>query len=318
MSEDPARKQASVVSSLKHTEQQPITFVEDVESNYVSPPCDGEEHKSSRPRLHLPLPPTPLLIPDVIHNVDGDGSVTPSSMPPTPSACAHQHPPPTLITHPPASTTDDRRPLLRTAATTGLLPKNVDEPWASDTSLPRANSIPYVSPPSKVVTRRPSALPLDKENKTSREIPKNNEKRILIVDDNPINIAVLRRMLILYFPILIGNSPDRNILTAQSGKDALRLLTHYEIDLIFMDIEMPGLSGIETTLLIRSHSDAPLDGMAHRILQPNRVATILAITTNSSTSWRTEYQKAGMDGCVGKPIAVRELEQELGRLFRWE
>ena len=61
-------------------------------------------------------------------------------------------------------------------------------------------------------------------------------RRILVVDDDKMNLRRTRLILEKYY----------DILTAESGQEALDMIDDEEIDLILLDIEMPGMSGIET------------------------------------------------------------------------
>ena len=65
---------------------------------------------------------------------------------------------------------------------------------------------------------------------------------ILMVDDSPQNLLALEAIL---------NGPDRNLVSASSGDDALRYLLDNEVAVILMDVYMPELDGLETAELIR-------------------------------------------------------------------
>lgn len=65
---------------------------------------------------------------------------------------------------------------------------------------------------------------------------------ILMVDDSPTNLLALQSIL---------GAPDRNLVSAASGDDALRYLLDNEVAVILMDVYMPGLDGLETAGLIR-------------------------------------------------------------------
>ena len=65
---------------------------------------------------------------------------------------------------------------------------------------------------------------------------------ILMVDDSPTNLLALQSIL---------GAPDRNLVSAASGDDALRYLLDNEVAVILMDVYMPGLDGLETAELIR-------------------------------------------------------------------
>jgi signal transduction histidine kinase/DNA-binding response OmpR family regulator len=65
---------------------------------------------------------------------------------------------------------------------------------------------------------------------------------ILMVDDSPTNLLALESIL---------QAPDRKLVSAPSGDDALRYLLDHEVAVILMDVYMPGLDGLETAELIR-------------------------------------------------------------------
>src|SRR4051794_29187134 len=66
---------------------------------------------------------------------------------------------------------------------------------------------------------------------------------ILIVDDSPTNLLALETVL---------QGPDRNLVRAESGDDALRFLLDNEAAVILLDVFMPGIDGLDTAALIRS------------------------------------------------------------------
>lgn len=65
---------------------------------------------------------------------------------------------------------------------------------------------------------------------------------ILMVDDNPTNLLALEMIL---------EGPDRNLVRATSGDEALRYLLNNEVAVILLDVYMPGIDGLETAALIR-------------------------------------------------------------------
>ena len=70
--------------------------------------------------------------------------------------------------------------------------------------------------------------------------------KIMVVDDEPANLRLLERLF----------RQDYNVLTAESGEDALRLLNQYEVALLITDQRMPGMTGVELlerTSTIRPH-----------------------------------------------------------------
>src|SRR5688572_28664959 len=65
---------------------------------------------------------------------------------------------------------------------------------------------------------------------------------ILMVDDSPTNLLALETIL---------QAPDRNLVSAASGEDALRNLLSNEVAVILMNVSMPGIDGLDTAELIR-------------------------------------------------------------------
>ena len=65
---------------------------------------------------------------------------------------------------------------------------------------------------------------------------------ILMVDDSATNLLALQSIL---------TAPDRNLVSASSGNEALRYLLNHEVAVILMDVYMPGLDGLETAEMIR-------------------------------------------------------------------
>ncbi|SAL96048.1 hypothetical protein [Absidia glauca] len=105
--------------------------------------------------------------------------------------------------------------------------------------------------------------------------------KVLLVDDNPINLQLLQRVLYTIFDI-------QHMDLVHGGHQALQLLEHRLYDVILLDIDMPGLSGVETTQLIRTqHSSSS-------ILDANKTIPIIAVTTSDSLEARLMYRKVGM------------------------
>src|ERR1700741_2620782 len=71
-----------------------------------------------------------------------------------------------------------------------------------------------------------------------------NKATILIVDDKPGNILALENLLV---------TKDRTILSATNGKEALQSILNKEIDLIILDVQMPGMDGFEVAQILNSN-----------------------------------------------------------------
>lgn len=116
---------------------------------------------------------------------------------------------------------------------------------------------------------------------------------MLVVDDNATNLMIastlLRRM-------------GAEITTAESGQEAISVAVDRPFDLILMDIQMPGMDGLETTRRLR------------QLVEQVGPVPVIALTANVMESHREEYLAAGMDGVVGKPIAPAILLREVLRL----
>ncbi|MCK5542112.1 MAG: response regulator [Desulfobacterales bacterium] len=107
--------------------------------------------------------------------------------------------------------------------------------------------------------------------------------KILLVEDNRINIMVLTIML---------KKVGYNIDTAFNGSEALEKLRVTPYDLVFMDLQMPIMGGLEATQIIR---DSKSDVLNHKV-------PIIAMTANVLKGDRKTCLQAGMDDYIPKPI----------------
>lgn len=115
--------------------------------------------------------------------------------------------------------------------------------------------------------------------------------RVLLVDDNPINIKV---------ETLHLDRMGMDITIAESGTEALMLLADNEYDLVLMDLEMPGMDGYETARRIRNGQ-----GAGRPVRQPN--VPILAVTAHALAEARHKCKRCGMNGFVTKPVGLGAL-----------
>ena len=107
-------------------------------------------------------------------------------------------------------------------------------------------------PDLTLVTPVPGIAPLADQNGARPEAAGQDKMTILLVDDQPENLAALEAML---------ESLGQRILTAYSGREALRLLLHEEVAVILLDVKMADMDGIETAKLIRQRErnrDTPI------------------------------------------------------------
>ncbi|KAJ1019885.1 hypothetical protein NDA13_006107 [Ustilago tritici] len=135
------------------------------------------------------------------------------------------------------------------------------------------------------------------ETRSATPLPPTNSLRILIVDDNHVNLSVLSMLLKRRFCHALARPP----VSLDSGLKALQLLRTQIFDLIFMDIEMPYLNGVECTRRIRAGEDG--------ILAANRNAHVVAVTTKVGAEPASLYRHVGMDGMISKPVRFQNFQQ---------
>ncbi|XPV76266.1 MAG: response regulator [Desulfovibrio sp.] len=116
--------------------------------------------------------------------------------------------------------------------------------------------------------------------------------RLLLAEDNPANQFVATEML-----ARIGVTPD----IASTGTQAVRMAAYRQYDLIFMDIQMPGMDGYEATGMIRRESKC-------------KNTRIVAMTAHTMAGDREKCLAAGMDDYISKPIEMSQLRT---LLWRW-
>jgi CheY-like chemotaxis protein len=105
-----------------------------------------------------------------------------------------------------------------------------------------------------------------------------------VVDDNRINQIMIQKMLEKH------NIPVR---IAENGKEALRVLEDKAFDLIFMDIQMPGMDGYETAQAIRSRISGEVP--------------IVAVTAYAGESEQRRCYESGMNGIIIKPFTLEKI-----------
>ncbi len=126
-----------------------------------------------------------------------------------------------------------------------------------------------------------------------REIPDSLLKerfplRILLAEDHPINQKLMQIMLQRF-----GYAVD----LAQDGSEAVNLIQEHMYDLIFMDIQMPVMDGLEATRRIRKG------------VGPERQPVIIAMTANALDEDKRKCINAGMDDFMVKPIKLDMVEK---------
>lgn len=119
--------------------------------------------------------------------------------------------------------------------------------------------------------------------------------RILLCDDNVINQKVAARLL-----TQMGYKPD----LAATGAECLAALDRQRYDLIFLDVMMPGMSGLDTARWIRERQASP---SAHPNYSPP--LCLVAMTASAMPGDRENCLQAGMDDYLAKPVSLERFRQ---------
>ena len=108
--------------------------------------------------------------------------------------------------------------------------------------------------------------------------------KVLIVEDNPANMKLATFLL---------QSAGHSVLSAVDAEAGLTLARGDQPDLILMDIQLPGMDGLEATLLLK-RGDA------------TRAIPVIALTALAMKGDEERIRAAGCDGYIAKPMHYRE------------
>jgi len=114
-------------------------------------------------------------------------------------------------------------------------------------------------------------------------------RRILVVEDNPLNLKLVRDVL---------NFAGYDVIEAQSGEEGLRVAQEDPPDLVLMDLQLPGIDGTETLRRLRQGT-------------LGRDVPVVAVTAFAMAEDKDRASRAGFDGYVEKPISVRALPGQI-------
>jgi two-component system cell cycle response regulator DivK len=120
-----------------------------------------------------------------------------------------------------------------------------------------------------------------------------SQGRILVVEDNPKNLKLVRDVL---------TYSGYEVIEATTGEDGVRLAHERSPDLILMDLQLPGIDGAEALRQIRAAED-------------NQVP-VVAVTAFAMNDDRKRAFESGFDGYVEKPISVRALPQQVSDFLK--
>ena len=113
-----------------------------------------------------------------------------------------------------------------------------------------------------------------------------SDKRVLVVDDNIINLNVAVNILRPY---------NMKVDKAGSGEKCLEAMEDTEYDLILLDHLMPGMDGVETLRKIRDRTQIP----------------VIAMTANANPNARSEYLSMGFTDYIEKPMVPEQINMIL-------
>ena len=120
------------------------------------------------------------------------------------------------------------------------------------------------------------------------------EARILVVDDNEMNLKVAKGLLEPF---------HMQMDTAMNGKEAVRMVQEKQYHMVFMDHMMPVMDGVEATIAIRNLRD-----------DRYRELPIIALSANATAEAREMFTKEQMNDFVAKPIKSKEL---INCILKW-
>lgn len=119
-------------------------------------------------------------------------------------------------------------------------------------------------------------------------------KKILIVEDNEMNLKLIRTVL---------KAKGFLLAEARDGEEALKIAVAERPDIILIDIQIPKIDGLEVTRRIRA-----MDDLKDR--------QIIAITAHAMEGDRKKFLEAGCDGYIAKPINTRTFIDEIEAIFK--
>jgi len=119
----------------------------------------------------------------------------------------------------------------------------------------------------------------------------NASERVLMVEDDATNSMVTLRYL---------QHLGHQVMAAKDGEEALILLDQGDLTLVLLDISLPGIDGLTILRHIRAHADPVIADLP-----------VIAMSAHVFTEEVDEYLGAGMNGFLGKPFSLEDLEQAI-------
>ena len=108
---------------------------------------------------------------------------------------------------------------------------------------------------------------------------------VLVVEDNPTNMTLA---------VFLLESAGHSVLTATDAETGLTLARDEQPDLILMDIQLPGMDGLEATILLKRDA-------------ATRAIPVIALTAQAMKGDEERILAAGCDGYIAKPVRYQEV-----------
>ena len=108
--------------------------------------------------------------------------------------------------------------------------------------------------------------------------------KVLVIEDNPANMTLATFLL---------QSAGHTVLGATDAESGLTLARGEQPDLVLMDIQLPGMDGLEATALLKADA-------------ATRDIPVIALTALAMKGDEARIRAAGCDGYIGKPLAYRD------------
>lgn len=137
----------------------------------------------------------------------------------------------------------------------------------------------------------------EKSDKTKKKKDLGPPLKILLADDTAVNLSLATKLL---------TRRGHNITAVENGLEALETFKANTFDVVLMDIHMPVMDGLESTVKIQEFEAS----------QPSRPRTpIIAMTANNEQSDHERYLKTGMSGIITKPLNIKTIVTQIREIM---
>ncbi|OPZ79018.1 MAG: Polar-differentiation response regulator DivK [Alphaproteobacteria bacterium ADurb.Bin438] len=116
-------------------------------------------------------------------------------------------------------------------------------------------------------------------------------KKIFIVEDNELNMK-------LFTDLLVANGYE--VISTRDGREALDMVIEEKPDLILMDIQMPEISGLEVTKILKANDQT-------------KDIPVVAVTAFAMKGDEEKIKEGGCDGYIAKPISILSFLQTIAK-----